>query len=166
MLNAYREEVRHVARCDSLSIERLDYELGEQWSGTADLNPMVRRKPLGLLSRTLRGLRDELTPLLSIMSGRGEVEREQATQNRFSARVKCSCQRAQNVILPGCRPACSGHVLRTEQDVSRHDRRSGNVVTKNLDILVVVIRSFIDIADSTAIQEDVREFMNEGKDPP
>ena len=43
----------------------------------------MRRKPFGLLSSTLRVLRDELTPLLSIMGCRGEIEREQATQNRL-----------------------------------------------------------------------------------
>jgi CubicO group peptidase (beta-lactamase class C family) len=48
-------------------------------------------------------------------------------------------------------------VLRTEEDISRNNRRSGNVVAKDFDVLVVHIRSFIDIADSTAIQEDVSE---------
>jgi hypothetical protein len=40
------------------------------------------------------------------------------------------------------------------------------VVAKDLDVFVVVICSFVDIADPAAIQEDVREFVNEGKDPP
>lgn len=57
-------------------------------------------------------------------------------------------------------------MLRTEQDVSRNDRRSGDMVAKDLDVLVIVIGSFIDIADSTAIQENVCEFMNEGKNSP
>jgi hypothetical protein len=60
VLDAYREEVRHVARCNSLSVERFDNELREQWSSAADLDPMVRRKPFGLLRSTLRVLRDEL----------------------------------------------------------------------------------------------------------
>jgi hypothetical protein len=127
---------------------------------------MVRRKPFRLLSRTLRVLRDELTPLLSIMSLRGEIKREQATQNRFSTRVESSCQCSEDLILPRCRPSFSSHVLRTEEDVSRDDCRSGNVVAKDLDVFVVVIRAFVDIADSTAIQEDVREFVDEGKDAP
>jgi hypothetical protein len=127
---------------------------------------MMRREPFGLLSRTLRVLGDELTPFLSIMSLRGEIKREQATQNRFSTRVECSCQCSQDVILPGCGPSLSSDVLRTEEGVSRHDRRSGNVVTKDLDVFVIVIRSFVDVADPTTIQEDVREFVNERKNPP
>ena len=126
----------------------------------------MRRKPFGLLGSTLHVLSDELTPPVSIVGSRSEIEREQATQNRFSAGVECSCQRSQDVILPGCRPSFSSHMLRTEQDVSRNDRRSGDMVAKDLDVLVIVIGSFIDIADSTAIQENVCEFMNEGKNSP
>jgi hypothetical protein len=138
--------------------------LREQWSSAADLDPVVRRKPFGLLSSTLRVLRDELMPLLSIIGWRGEIEREQATQNRFPARVEGPGQRSQDVILPGCRSSFSSHLLRTEQEVSRDDRRSGNIVAEDLDILVVVLGSLIDVADCTAIQEDVREFMSEGED--
>ena len=68
----------------SLSVERFDDKPGEQWSSAADLNPMVRRKPFRLLSSTLRVLGDELTPLVSIMGWRGEVERH--AQHHFDAR--------------------------------------------------------------------------------
>jgi hypothetical protein len=49
-------------------------------------------------------------------------------------------------------------------EVSRYDRRPGNMVAEDLDVLVVVLRSPIDVADSTATQKNVRALMNGGEE--
>src|SRR5262249_45798419 len=38
------------------------------------------------------------------------------------------------------------------------------MVAEHLDVLVIVVDPFVDVADSAAIQENVREFMNQRED--
>lgn len=57
-----------------------------------------------------------------------------------------------------------GSLLPTEFPKNHCRRLLWPVEATDLDMLVVVIRSFIDIADSSALQEDVREFVNEPED--
>ncbi len=71
----------------------------------------------------------------------------------------------QDVIPPGSRSSFSTRRAQNGVwEVSRYDRRPGNMVTEDLDVLVVVLRSLIDLADFTATQENVRALMNEGEE--
>ena len=57
--------------------------------------------------------------------------------------------------MPGRRSSPPGNVRGAEQEIARHDGRPGDMVA---DLLVIVLRPFVDVADSAAIQNDVREF--------